>query len=132
MTLAEECKINNTLSCDINHVEKERKMFPFSQKKAAPVKSTQKPTTTEPSFGPSFEPPLGRTTPSAPFDPFIITHRWFGGDKEDSEESYSKPDKGEDLRHDKIETTTIISVSSPSLSSSETVKYSIYVNEKVE
>ena len=134
--LQKECKINNILSCDINHIETERKMFRFSKKNTSPEKSTQRPTTvpTEPAFEPPFEPPLGRTTPSAPFDPFIITHRWFGGDKEDSEESYSKPNKGEDMRifqHEKIETTTIISVTSPSLSSSEAVKYSIYVNEKV-
>ena len=127
--LQKECKINDTLSCDINHIEKDRKMFHSSGKMASPMKSTQRPTTVP--TGPAFEPPLGRTTPSAPFNPFIITGR-LGGNNNDK--SYSKPDKGDDLSRHHVtstETTTIISVTSPSLSSSEAVKYSIYVNEKV-
>ena len=128
--LQKECKINDTLSCDINHIEKDRKMFHSSGKMASPMKSTQRPTTVP--TGPAFEPPLGRTTPSAPFNPFIITGR-LGGNNNDK--SYSKPDKGDDLSRHHVtstETTTIISVTSPSLSSSEAVKYSIYVNEKVQ
>ena len=57
--------------------------------------------------------------------------RIVGGDNEKSEGIFSKPQQIEGSQNKDTETTTVISVTSPSLTASEVVKYSIYDNKAV-
>ena len=130
--LEKECKFNGTMSCDIYRIEEERK---YSGYKNLPEITTQKEIVTtqnESSYDISSH---GRTTSSNIFDIFGNHHhpitRIAGGDREKSEDTFSKPEGSEGFWNKDIETTTVISVTSPSLKLSEVVKYSIYVNETV-
>merc|ERR1712012_1498249 len=128
--LEKECKFNGTMSCDINRIEEERK---YSGYKNLPETTTQKEiviTKNESSYDISSH---GRTTSSNIFDFFgnynhPIT-RIIEGDIEKSEDDFSKPEQSGGSQNKDTETTTVISVASPTLNPSEVVKYSIYVNK---
>ena len=131
--LEKECKINGTISCDINRIEEERK---YAGYKNLPERTTQKSTTTttkETSYNIS---PHGRTTPINAIDAFgnwnfHPSTRIVGGNNEIPQENSSESEQGEVFQDNDTRTTTVISVISPTLRASETVKYSIYVNNTV-
>ena len=131
--LEKECKINGTMSCDINRIEEERK---YAGYKNLPERTTQKLTTTttnELSYNIS---PHRKTTPINAFDAFgnwnfHPSTRIVWGNNEIPLENSSEPEQSEGSQDYDMKTTTVISVISPSLRPSETVKYSIYVNETV-
>ena len=127
--LQKECKINKTLSCDIHRIKEERKI---SGRIVVPKEKLPQATTTETPYDTSV---LGRSLPPTPFDPFVTFNRHpvprFGSNKNESEHNNSRSDYSEDYERTDIETTTVIAVSPPILSSSEAVKYSIYVNDTV-
>jgi hypothetical protein len=124
--LQKECKINKTLSCDIHRIKEQRNI---SGRIDLPKKKLPQATTTENPYDTS---DLGRSLPPTPFDPFVTFNRHsvsrFGPKKNDSENNKSRSEYSEDYERTDIETTTVIAVSPPTLSSSEAVKYSIYVN----
>ena len=125
--------MNGTISCDINRIEEKRK---YAGYKNLPERTTQKSTTTttnEPSYNIS---PHGRTTPINAFDAFgnwnfHPSTRIVGTNNEIPQENSSEPEQSEGSQDNDMRTTTVISVISPSLRPSETVKYSIYFNETV-
>ena len=129
--LQKECQINRTLSCDINGIKEQRNI---SGKNDIPKEKFPQPatTTTEKSYVSS---DLGRSQPPTAFDHFLTLNRHpiprFGQNENESRNDSSISEYSEDYDRTDIETTTVIAISPPSLSSLEAVKYSIYVNNTV-